>query len=107
MLIGPWVSDRVQRLKDARTEAVKEIDALKAQKNVEYKAYEAEASIPCAMLINHSGETDQSLAQTQQQTEQSIAEIRKAFAENKDTVIAKLLDSVVNVQPTVHQNAKV
>ena len=36
-----WITiDRVQRLKDARTEAVKEIDALKAQKAKEFEEFD-------------------------------------------------------------------
>lgn len=34
-------ADRTQRLKDARSEAAKEIEAYKAQKEQEFKAYEA------------------------------------------------------------------
>ena len=37
-----FIIDRVQRLKDARTEAAKEIEELKEQKNAEFKAFEAE-----------------------------------------------------------------
>ena len=35
------VVDRVQRLKDARSEAAKEIEAYKASKEQEFKAFEA------------------------------------------------------------------
>lgn len=35
-------SDRVQKLKDARSEAAKEIEAYKVQKQKEYEAYESE-----------------------------------------------------------------
>jgi vacuolar-type H+-ATPase subunit H len=34
--------DRVQRLKDARSEAAKEIEELKAQKNTEYQNFVAQ-----------------------------------------------------------------
>lgn len=36
------ILDRVQRLKDARSEAAKEIEELKAQKNVEYQDFVAQ-----------------------------------------------------------------
>ena len=38
-------ADRTQRLKDARSEATKEIEAYKAQKEQEFKAYEASVRI--------------------------------------------------------------
>jgi V-type H+-transporting ATPase subunit G len=36
-----FASDRVQRLKDARTEALKEIEEYKKAKEAEFKAFEA------------------------------------------------------------------
>lgn len=36
--------DRVQKLKDARTEAAKEIEEYKAQKDAEFKKFESEVS---------------------------------------------------------------
>jgi hypothetical protein len=36
------LTDRVQKLKDARSEAAKEIEAYKAQKQKDYESYEAE-----------------------------------------------------------------
>ena len=33
---------RIQRLKDARSEAIKEIEAIKAQKNAEFAQFEAQ-----------------------------------------------------------------
>lgn len=40
-LLRPRLTDRVQRLKDARSEAAKEIAAYKASKEQEFKAFEA------------------------------------------------------------------
>lgn len=37
--------DRVQRLKDARSEAAKEIEELKAQKNTEYQDFVAQVKL--------------------------------------------------------------
>ena len=44
-----WDSDRIQRLKDARSEASKEIEELKAQKNQEYQNFVAQVRDP---LVN-------------------------------------------------------
>lgn len=41
MLDSSFFIDRVQKLKDARTEATKEIDAYKQAKDQEFKAFEA------------------------------------------------------------------
>jgi hypothetical protein len=38
----PLTPDRVQKLKDARTEAAKEIEEYKAQKDAEFKKFESE-----------------------------------------------------------------
>lgn len=40
-----WISDRVQKLKDARTEALKEIEQYKKEKDAEFKAFEASVRI--------------------------------------------------------------
>lgn len=43
-------SDRVQKLKDARSEAAKEIEAYKVQKQKDYEAYEAEVNTVSACI---------------------------------------------------------
>jgi hypothetical protein len=43
---GPNISiDRTQKLKDARSEAAKELDQYRAEKDTELKAYEAKVSL--------------------------------------------------------------
>jgi predicted house-cleaning noncanonical NTP pyrophosphatase (MazG superfamily) len=42
--------DRVQRLKDARSEATKEIEALKAHKQAEYAQFEKNVCLPFAYI---------------------------------------------------------
>lgn len=58
--------DRVQKLKDARSEAAKEIEEYKAKKEAEYKKFETEVSaatyrcldrfVQCAMLLEGKGD---------------------------------------------------
>lgn len=43
--------DRIQRLKDARTEATKEIDALKLSKNQEFLEYEKKVCLLGLILV--------------------------------------------------------
>ncbi|KAI7907282.1 G subunit of V-type ATPase [Cokeromyces recurvatus] len=88
---------RVQRLKDARSEAAKEIEELKAQKNIEYQNFVAQ----------HSGESDQSLSKVDQETEAKIQEIREAAEKNKEIAIEKIMKAITNVETKVHKNYQV
>ncbi|RHZ89311.1 hypothetical protein Glove_16g169 [Diversispora epigaea] len=85
---------RVQRLKEARTEAAKEIEILKAQKKEEFESFEAE----------HKGSQD--LDKVKAETEAMIVSINEAFTEKKSKVADRLLSIVTNVQPTIHKNFK-
>ncbi|KND01820.1 V-type ATPase, G subunit [Spizellomyces punctatus DAOM BR117] len=87
---------RVQRLKDARTEAQKEIEALKAQKNKEHADFEKQ----------YTGSTDDIVSKANADTETQLKEVTAAYNRNKAQVIDKLLAGIVNVQPQIHQNAK-
>nr|KAJ3422149.1 H(+)-transporting V1 sector ATPase subunit G [Polyrhizophydium stewartii] len=87
---------RLQRLKDARTEAAKEIELLKAQKTREFQDFEKQ----------FTGDSDESVQKAHQQTEASLAEIAAAVAKNKDAVIQKLLATIVQCEPKAHSNAK-
>jgi len=88
---------RVQRLKDARTDAAKEIEELKAQKNTEFRKFETE----------HAGTSDQSFAKLAAETDAKLATIQIAFEESKNLVIEKLLTTVTAVEPKVHINVKI
>ncbi|CDS06978.1 hypothetical protein LRAMOSA09501 [Lichtheimia ramosa] len=87
---------RIQRLKDARTEATKDIEELKAQKNQEYQNF----------VNEHAGASDASLSVVNQETDAKIAEIQNAFAQNKDKAVEKMLDAIINVQAKPHVNAR-
>ncbi|KAI9262166.1 G subunit of V-type ATPase [Phascolomyces articulosus] len=88
---------RIQRLKDARSEAAKEIEDLKAQKNLEYQNFVAQ----------HSGASDASLGVVDQETDAKIAEIQSAFAANKETASDKILEAVKRVEAKPHINVRV
>eukprot|EP00842_Homolaphlyctis_polyrhiza_P001468 jgi/Hompol1/2321/HPOL_005947-RA len=87
---------RVQRLKDARTEASKDIDALKAQKTQEFQEFEKQ----------FAGDSDESVSKALQQTEQSLLDINEAIKKNKEAVIEKLLQTVAKCEAKLHPNAK-
>jgi len=85
---------RTQRLKDAHSEATKEIEAYKAQKDQEFKTYEA----------SHAGNTQNIQAAVDKETDAKLGVITQQFDKNKDAVVKKLLDRVILVQPELHRN---
>ncbi|CAO3598083.1 unnamed protein product [Absidia cylindrospora] len=87
---------RIQRLKDARTEAAKDIEQLKAEKNAEFQQFTAQ----------HSGQSDQSLIQVDKDTDTKVAEIQAAATENKEKAIELLLQAITNVEVAPHINAR-
>ncbi|KAI9101368.1 H+-ATPase G subunit-domain-containing protein [Phlyctochytrium arcticum] len=87
---------RVQRLKDARTEAQKEIEQLKAQKTKEFQDFEKQ----------YSGSSDDVVSNANAQTEVQLKEVQTLYEKNKEQVIQKMLDGILNVQPKIHANVK-
>ncbi|KAJ7066737.1 H+-ATPase G subunit-domain-containing protein [Mycena amicta] len=87
---------RVQKLKDARAEASKEIEDYKKAKEGEFKAFEA----------SHAGTTSSAQSAVDKETEVSLKSISDAYTKNKDDVVNKLLDRVVLVKPELHRNLK-
>ncbi|KAG0052368.1 H(+)-transporting V1 sector ATPase subunit G [Gryganskiella cystojenkinii] len=87
---------RVQRLKDARAEAAKEIEELKGAKNEAFKGFELE----------HAGSSDETTHRVEVETEQKRVEIEAAFAKNREAVLQKLLETVYTVEPKIHRNAR-
>jgi V-type H+-transporting ATPase subunit G len=94
-VVKPMI-DRVQRLKDAKTEASKEIETLKAEKQAQFLASEK----------MNSGSVDSHQSQLNQDTDKKLAEVQAIFNQKKGLVIDKLLATVVDCQPQVHVNAK-
>ncbi|THV04940.1 V-type ATPase [Dendrothele bispora CBS 962.96] len=87
---------RIQKLKDARSEATKEIEEYKKSKEAEFKAFEA----------SHAGTTSEAQAAVDKDTEVKLKSISDSFDSNKDAVVQKLLDRVVLVKPELHRNLK-
>ncbi|ORX88902.1 V-type ATPase [Basidiobolus meristosporus CBS 931.73] len=87
---------RVQRLKEARSEAAKEIEAIKAEKAEEFKVLEQQ----------HLGTSDQGSQAVLKETQENIKLVEVAFEQNKEKVLAKLLETVTNVKPKIHVNAR-
>ncbi|KAF8489317.1 V-type ATPase [Gautieria morchelliformis] len=87
---------RVQRLKDARAEANREVEEYKRQKEQEYKAFESK----------HAGSTQYSQSRVDKETDAKIAAIESAYQGRKEAVVQLLLDRVVLVKPELHRNLK-
>ncbi|OAX43925.1 V-type ATPase [Rhizopogon vinicolor AM-OR11-026] len=87
---------RLQRLKDARTEASREIEEYRQAKDVEFKSFEA----------SHAGVTSNAQAAVDKETESKLQAITDAYEANKDAVVKKLLDRVLLVKPELHRNLR-
>jgi len=87
---------RVQRLKDARLEAQKEIDAYKQAKEAEFAKIEKEKK---ALIDAEQQRVDK-------ETEVRLVTVKDSFTENKDAVVNKLLERVILVEPKLHRNLK-
>ncbi|KAK9478517.1 H+-ATPase G subunit-domain-containing protein [Lipomyces japonicus] len=87
---------RTQKLKDARTEATKEIEAYKASKESEFKKFESEHS-----SSNSKAEEDANAG-----VQSELVSIKELAAKAKETVIGQLLDAVTSPKPSLHVNAQ-
>lgn len=52
----------------------------------------------------HEGTTNSSQSNVDKETEQKLEELNKAFESNREDVINKLLDRVVDVKTELHRN---
>lgn len=84
------LKDRVQRLKDAKAEAQKEIDQIKSAKEKEFQAF--------MQQTQQSAEVDQA----NKETEEKLISVKKCFEEKRAEVSAKLLETIYRVEPRIH-----
>ncbi|KAL7007869.1 hypothetical protein EMMF5_002516 [Cystobasidiomycetes sp. EMM_F5] len=87
---------RNQRVKDARGEAAKEIDAYKTKQENEFKAFEK----------SHSGDNDSMQSDLDKRTEEQLSTIQSQFDGNRKVVVDKLLSRVLEVEASLHRNYK-
>jgi len=85
---------RTQKLKDARSEATKDIDEYKQAKEREFQAFEA----------SHAGSTQSLQAAIDEDTKIKLQSITTLYNRNQDAVVKTLLDRVVLVKPELHRN---
>lgn len=86
---------RTNRLKSAKTDAQKEIDEYKQQKEDELKKFEAE----------HAGLNESIDKEADAQVESELKAIQAKYAEKKDAVVKLLVDAVTKPSPELHINA--
>ncbi|PWN39199.1 hypothetical protein IE81DRAFT_326783 [Ceraceosorus guamensis] len=96
MGLGIIPSDRTQKIKDARSEAAKEIEELKATKEAEFKKTQKE----------HEGSSGSNQAKVDAATADQLKQLEEAFKKNRSGVVDKLLERVVEVDPQPHRNLK-
>ncbi|KAK3935541.1 V-type proton ATPase [Diplogelasinospora grovesii] len=80
---------RTKRVKEARDEAKKEIEAYRAKKEAEFKKFEAE----------HTQGNKAAEEEANKEAEEQIKAIREAGKKNQDKVVKDLLSAVFDVKP--------
>lgn len=86
---------RTSRLKSAKTDAQKDIDEYKEQKEAELKKYEEE----------HAGLNESIDKEADAQVEKELQAIKAKYSEKKDAVIKLLIDASTKPKPELHINA--
>ncbi|XP_077517303.1 V-type proton ATPase subunit Vha13 isoform X1 [Amblyomma americanum] len=85
---------KAKRLKQAKDEAEVEIGKFKAEKERQFKEYEA----------RHMGSKEDIAAKIEAETRQKMNEMNQLVAQHKKAVIEKLLSLVYDIDPQVHRN---
>lgn len=86
----------MQRLKDARNEAQKEIENLKREKADEYAAYEK----------NVMAGLETTFEEYAKETTIKLEQVKSTSEQHKEQVVKELLNLVMQVEPAVHPNAE-
>lgn len=86
--------DRTQKLKEAQTEAEKDIAELKAKKEQELDEYKQK----------YEGTQSSAQDKIDRDTKDRLSEIERAFQAKREELISKLLDRVSQVDPQPHKN---
>lgn len=88
---------KARRLKQAKEEALAEIERFKNEREMQFKEYEAK----------HMGSRDDVALKIEEETKRRLAEMQKDVNAKKDKVIEDLLKIVIcDVKPQLHQNLR-
>ncbi|CAN7991032.1 unnamed protein product [Ixodes persulcatus] len=85
---------KAKRLKQAKDEAQLEIDRFKAEKERQFKEYEAK----------HMGSKEDIASKIEAETKQKMNDMNQLVAQHKKAVIEQLLTLVYAIDPQVHRN---
>uniref|UniRef100_A0A060TCS1 V-type proton ATPase subunit G n=1 Tax=Blastobotrys adeninivorans TaxID=409370 RepID=A0A060TCS1_BLAAD len=86
---------RAQRLKAAKTDAAKEIEEYKKEKEAEFQKNEQK----------YSGSNQDAEKEADKQVSGQLDEVKKKAASAKDKVVKELIDAVMTPNPQLHINA--
>jgi V-type H+-transporting ATPase subunit G len=98
-------TDRTKRVKDARSEAQKEIEEYRGQKEVEFKNFEQEVRVPWTAARSersrgkHSSGNKKMEEEANKDTERKLQEIKQIGKSKGEKVVKDLLGALVNVKP--------
>jgi V-type H+-transporting ATPase subunit G len=97
-------TDRTKKVKDARSEAQKEIEEYRAQKEAEFKNFQKEVDSPLTVgpqthPPQHSSGNKKMEEDANRDTEGKLEEINKIGKANGKRVVEDLLGALVNVKP--------
>ena len=107
--------DRTQKLKDARSEAQKDIDTYRAQKEEEFKAFEGKVDYNMYYPLSnsrflipsqHAGATKTKQSAIDKETDEKLVVLKESYQVNKDAVVKRLLDRVLLVKTELHPNMR-
>lgn len=125
MLMITLFLDRTQKLKDARSEAAKEIEELKSKQEDEFNNFKKEVSQDqrlagfsfCSISYSHNhspsfpstslqyeGSQSSSQSQVEKETQEKLKKINEAFDKNNAKVVEKLLERVTQTKAELHRN---
>ncbi|PSK51744.1 V-type proton ATPase subunit G [Elsinoe australis] len=88
--------DRTKRVKDARSEAQKEIDEYRQQKEEEFKKFEKE----------HTSGNKKAEQDAENETEEKLKETKDVGKKSGNKVVEDLLKAVSDVRPVVPQRVE-
>ncbi|RQM07381.1 hypothetical protein DH86_00003111 [Scytalidium sp. 3C] len=91
------MDNRTKRVKEARDEAKKEIDAYRQEKDDEFKKFEAE----------HTSGNKKAEDDADKEAQSKIKEIEAAGKKSSDKVVKDLLKAVFEVKPVVPERVEV
>ncbi|KXJ15197.1 V-type proton ATPase subunit G [Exaiptasia diaphana] len=85
---------KTKRLKQAKEEAVEEINAYKAEREKQFQEYK----------IEHMGSKDDFQVKIDENTQVKLTQMTDNVNKNKEAAIKRILELVYDIQPELHQN---